>query len=56
MVDAALISGVIENRTIEYIFTGNVTVFGPDVKTVIQKSSSESVKVNSAAAISPGRI
>jgi len=53
-VDAALISGVTEKRTIEYIFTGNVTVFGPEVKKVTIKSSNDKVNESNAPAIKPG--
>ncbi len=55
-VDTALISGVIPNLTIEYIFTGNVTLLGPDVKKVTTKSSKESVNANKKDAIIAGLI
>ena len=56
IVDAAFTSGVTENRTIEYTFTGKVTVSGPEVKKVMTKSSSERVNARSAPATSPGSI
>ena len=55
-VDTALISGVIPNLTIEYIFTGNVTLLGPDVKKVTTKSSKESVNANKNDAMIAGLI
>src|SRR5688572_26225955 len=54
IVEAALTSGVTEKRSIEYTFTGNVTVSGPAVKKVMTKSSSDKVKARSAPAIRPG--
>ena len=55
-VDAALTSGVTENRTIEYTLTGKVRTSGPVVKNVMTKSSSESVKDRSAPAMRAGFI
>tara|TARA_A100001015_G_scaffold317492_1_gene434605 strand:- start:300 stop:518 length:219 start_codon:yes stop_codon:yes gene_type:complete len=53
-VETAFISGVIPNLTIEYIFTGNVTLFGPEVKKVTTKSSSDNVNANKKDAIIAG--
>ena len=50
-VEAALTSGVTENRIMENILTGKVMLFGPAVKKVITKSSSDSVKAINAPAI-----
>ena len=53
-VETAFISGVIPNLTIEYIFTGNVTLFGTEVKKVTTKSSSDNVNANKKDAIIAG--
>jgi hypothetical protein len=54
IVETAFISGVIPNLTIEYILTGKVTLFGPDVKNVTTKSSSDNVNANKKEAIIAG--
>ena len=54
IVETAFISGVIPNLTIEYILTGKVTLFGPDVKNVTTKSSSDNVNASKKEAIIAG--